>query len=171
MFWSPNSQSLAFFADRQLKRIDLVSPEDGRVFQRNVNTVGGVVQAGEPIMLIVPEADELTVEAKIPPQNIDQLMLGQPALLRFAAFNQRTTPEINGTVTRIGADLTQDAKTGVAFYVVRITMPKEEVARLNCLKLIPGMPVEAFVQTGERTMLSYFMKPLNDQLMRVFRQN
>jgi HlyD family secretion protein len=90
--------------------------------------------------------------------------------LRFAAFNQRTTPEINGAVTRIGADLTLDQKTGAAFYVVRITMPAEEIARLNGLKLVPGMPVEAFVQTDSRTVMSYLVKPLHDQIVKAFRE-
>jgi HlyD family secretion protein len=91
-------------------------------------------------------------------------------VLRFATFNQRTTPEINGTVTRIGADLTQDQKTGAGYYVVRITMPAEEVARLGGLKLIPGMPVEAFIQTDSRSVMSYLVKPLQDQIAKAFRE-
>ena len=91
-------------------------------------------------------------------------------MLRFAAFNQRTTPEINGVVTRIGADLTLDQKTGAAFYVVRITMPAEEIARLGGLKLVPGMPVESFIQTGDRSALSYLTKPLTDQMNRAWRE-
>jgi HlyD family secretion protein len=118
----------------------------------------------------VPESDELAVEAKVPPQNIDQLSIGQFAVLRFSAFNQRTTPEINGTITRIGADLTQDQRTAAAFYVVRITMPPAELEKLNGLKLVPGMPVEAFIKTGDRTVISYLVKPLHDQIMKAFRE-
>jgi HlyD family secretion protein len=92
------------------------------------------------------------------------------AVLRFAAFNQRTTPEIVGVVGKISADVTQDPKTGAAFYVVRITMPSEEIARLKGLKLVPGMPVETFVQTGERTVMSYLVKPLHDQITKAFRE-
>jgi membrane fusion protein, type I secretion system len=157
-------------AEDQLKRIDIRAPQDGTVFQSTVHTVGGVITAGDPIMLIVPEADNLTVEAKVNPQDIDQVRIGQTALLRLSAFNQQTTPEINGSVTRISADAASDQRTGLTYYTVRIAMPPEEVAKLGDVTVIPGMPVEAFVQTGERTMLSYFMKPLNDQLMRVFRQ-
>jgi HlyD family secretion protein len=135
-----------------------------------VHTVGGVVTAGEPLMLVVPEADQLTVEAKLPPQNIDQISVGQRATLRFAAFNQRTTPEINGVVTVISADIAQDQKTGATYYVLRISMPPEEVARLHGLKLVAGMPVEAFVQTGDRTVMSYLVKPLHDQIMKAFRE-
>jgi HlyD family secretion protein len=92
-------------------------------------------------------------------------------LLRLSAFNQRTTPELNGKVTRVSADVTTDQRTGQSYYTIRVSMPAEEVARLGGEnKLIPGMPVEAFVQTGDRTMFSYLMKPLSDQLMRSFRE-
>jgi membrane fusion protein, type I secretion system len=157
-------------AEDQLKRIDIRSPQDGTVFQSNVHTVGGVVTAGDAIMLIVPEADKLTVEAKVAPQEIDQLQLGQKALLRFTTFNQRSTPEIYGTITRISADISTDQRTGLSYYTVRMSLPPEEVARLGDVKLVPGMPVESFVQTGERTVISYLVKPLFDQLMRAFRE-
>ena len=93
--------------------------------QSTVHTVGGVITAGEPIMLIVPEADVLTVEAKLAPQDIDQVRVGQSAALRFSAFNQRTTPELNGVVSRVSADLTTDQRTGAAYYIVRITLSRE----------------------------------------------
>jgi HlyD family secretion protein len=157
-------------AEDQLKRVDIRSPQNGTVFQSTVHTVGGVITAGDPIMLIVPEADNLTVEAKVNPQDIDQVKIGQIALLRLSAFNQQATPEINGAVTRISADASSDQRTGLTYYTIRIAMPPEEVAKLGDVTVIPGMPVEAFVQTEERTMLSYFFKPLRDQLMRVFRQ-
>ncbi len=157
-------------AEDQLKRIEIRAPQDGFVFQSAVHTVGGVVTAGDTIMLIVPEADNLTVEAKVEPKDIDQLQLGQRVVLRFSTFNQRTTPEISGAVSRISADTTLDERTGLSHYVIRVAMPAEEVARLGEVKLTPGMPVEAFVQTGDRTMLSYLMKPLADQLNRAFRE-
>ena len=157
-------------AEDQLKRIEIRAPQDGTVFQSTVHTVGGVITAGDPIMLIVPEADNLTVEAKVAPQDIDQVKIGQTALLRLSAFNQQATPEINGSVTRISADASSDQRTGMTYYTIRIGMPPEEVAKLGEVTVIPGMPVEAFVQTGERTMISYFLKPLSDQLMRAFRQ-
>jgi HlyD family secretion protein len=157
-------------AEDQLKRVEIRAPQAGMVHQLAVHTIGGVVTASEPLMLIVPDGDELTVEARVAPQNIDQLVPGQRAVLRFAAFNQRTTPEINGKVTRMSADLTQDQKTGVAFYTVRIAMPPDEIARLGGLKLVPGMPLEAFIQTGDRTVLSYLVRPLHDQIVRAFRE-
>jgi HlyD family secretion protein len=157
-------------AEDQLKRTDLRAPQDGIVFQSTANTVGGVITAGDPVMLIVPEADNLLVEAKVEPKDIDQLQFGQPVVLRFSAFNMRTTPEVNGTVVRVAADTSTDQRTGQSYYVVRISMTAEEIAKLGEVKLTPGMPVEAFIQTGERTMLSYLVKPLHDQLKRAFRE-
>lgn len=104
------------------------------------------------------------------PRDIDQVQVGQMAVLRFSAFNVRTTPEINGRVTRVSADTTTDQRTGQSYYTIRIAMTKEELERLGDLKLIPGMPVEAFVQAGDRTLLSYLTKPLRDQFMRAFRE-
>jgi HlyD family secretion protein len=157
-------------AEDQLARIDIRSPQDGVVHQLTVHTVGGVITASETLMLVVPEQDELTVEAKLPPQDIDQLRIGQNAVLRFSAFNQRVTPEINGTVRRISADISQDQRTGAFYYLVRIGISAEEVARLEGLKLIPGMPVDAFIQTDPRTIISYLVKPLRDQIAKAFRE-
>ncbi len=157
-------------AEDQLKRVEIRSPQDGMVFQSNVHTIGGVITAGDAMMLIVPDADNLTVEAKVNPQDIDQVRAGQIALLRFSAFNQRTTPEIYGTVTRISADASTDQRTGQTYYTIRIGMAGDEVAKLGDVRMVPGMPVETFVQTGDRTMISYFIKPFHDQLMRMFRE-
>jgi HlyD family secretion protein len=157
-------------AEDQLKRIDVRAPQDGTVFQLAVHTVGGVITASDPIMLIVPEADNLSVEAKVNPQDIDQLQLNQKAILRFTTFNARITPEIEGIVTRISADTSTDQRTGQSYYTVRIALAVDQVERLGDVKLLPGMPVEAFVQTGDRTMLSYLMKPLHDQFVRAFRE-
>ena len=157
-------------AEDQLRRVDIRAPQDGMVLQSSVHTVGGVITAGDTIMLIVPQSDDLQVEAKVNPVDIDKLQVGQKTLLRLSAFNQRTTPELNGAVTRVSPDVTTDQRTGQSYYTIRVSMPPEEVARLGEVKLIPGMPVEAFVQTGDRTMLSYLMKPLHDQLMRAFRE-
>ena len=157
-------------AEDQLRRVDIRSPADGIVHQLSVHTVGGVIATGEPIMLIVPEADTLFVEARIAPQDIDQLRIGQAAVLRFVAFNQRTTPELNGKVSRISADVSEDPKTGLRYYTTRITVPDDEIERLGGQRLIPGMPVEALIQTSPRTVLSYFVKPFQDHLSRAFRE-
>jgi HlyD family secretion protein len=157
-------------AEDQLRRVDIRAPQDGMVEQSTVHTVGGVITAGDAIMLIVPQADDLQVEAKVNPQDIDKLQIGEKTLLRLSAFNQRTTPELNGAVIRVSPDVTTDQRTGQSYYTIRVSMPPAEVARLGEVKLIPGMPVEAFVQTGNRTMLAYLIKPLHDQLMRAFRE-
>jgi HlyD family secretion protein len=111
----------------------------------------------------------LIVEAKIAPQEIDQVHMGQRAVLRFTAFNQRTTPELNGEVVRIGADVTQEEKKGESYYAVRIRIADDELARLDGLKLVAGMPVEAFIQTTPRTVMSYVVKPMHDQITRAFK--
>ena len=120
-------------------------------------------------MKIVPAGDALDVEARIAPQMIDQVRVGQSAVLRFSAFDQRTTPEIDGEVVRISPDIVKDAKTNEEFYSVRIGIPEERVQALS-LKLVPGMPVESFIVTEVRTVLSYLMKPLQDQLTKAFRE-
>lgn len=157
-------------AEDQLKRIDVRAPQDGFVHQLAVHTVGGVINPGEPLMLIVPRADALAVEAKIAPQDIDQVRIGHKAIMRFSAFNQRTTPELLGEVSRVSADVTQDPKTGANFYTIRIVVGEGELARLNELKLVAGMPVESFIQTGERTVISYLTKPLSDQIAKAWRE-
>src|SRR5712691_4975321 len=157
-------------AEDQLRRVDIRAPQDGMVLQSTVHTVGGVITAGDAIMMIVPQSDDLQVEAKVNPQDIDKLQIGQKTLLRLSAFNQRTTPELNGLVTRVSPDVTTDQRTGQSYYTIRVAMAPGEIARLGDAKLIPGMPAEAFVQTGDRTVMSYLMKPLSDQVMRAFRE-
>jgi HlyD family secretion protein len=156
-------------AEDQLKRIDLVAPQDGTVFQRNIHTVGGVIQAGEVLMLIVPDSDELIIEAKVAPQDVDQIHIGQPAVVQFGAFNRRTTPELNGEVIGIGADITQDEKKNESYYSVRIRISDKEMARLEGLHPMAGMPVEVFIKTSPRTVVSYLTKPLREQFDRAFR--
>lgn len=157
-------------AEDQLKRINIRAPQDGTVHQLAVHTVGGVVTPGDAIMLIVPDSDLLSIEAKVPPQEIDPLRLGQAAGLRFSSFNQRTTPEITGTINRISADVTADQRSGQTFYTIRIATDEKELARLGEVKLVPGMPVEVSAKTYDRTVISYFIKPLHDQVMRAFRE-
>ena len=157
-------------AQDQLMRIDLRAPQDGIVHQLTVHTVGGLVTPNEPAMLIVPQADQLLVEVRVQPQDIDNVRIGQSAMLRFSAFNLRTTPEVAGEVVRVSADVSQDPKTGVSYYTVRIGVPEAERARLGGVRLVPGMPVEAFLQIGERSVLSYLTKPLTDQIAKAWRE-
>jgi HlyD family secretion protein len=158
-------------AEDQLKRIDIRAPISGFVHQLNVHTVGGVISASEPLMLVVPAADTLIVEARINPQDIDQMQLGQETRIRFSAFNQRTTPELTGHVFRIAGDLIKEPQSGLAFYTTGIRVEPGELAKLKGLKLIPGMPAEAYIKTGERTLASYLLKPLHDQMLRALKED
>jgi HlyD family secretion protein len=154
----------------QLNRIDIRAPQSGRVHELAVHTVGGVIAPGEQIMLIVPDADALAIEVKIATRDIDQVYPGQIATMRFPAFNQKTTPEIEGSLTMVSADLTQDQRTGASYYTVRVAPKPGELAKLGSSKLVPGMPVEVFIKTSVRTALSYLTKPLMDQAERAFKE-
>jgi membrane fusion protein, type I secretion system len=162
-------------AEDQLKRVELRAPQAGVVHQLSVHTIGGVIGNAETIMQIVPRADELVLETKVAPSDVDQVTLGAKVTVRIMASNQRTTPDVPGIVTRISADLTREQQSGSgqpapAHYTVRISLPAEEVARLKDIRLIPGMPAEAFIQTHERTPLEYLLKPLQEQIARTFRE-
>lgn len=153
-----------------LSRIDIRAPVAGIVHDLQVFTVGGVIRAAEPLMVIVPTNEELTIRARVAPSDIDQITIDQEARLRFSAFNQRSTPEITGSVTSIGADLSRDEASGETYYVVGVTAKPASLEALRGLSLVPGMPVEVFLQTGQRTPLTYFAKPITDHLERAFRE-
>jgi HlyD family secretion protein len=155
-------------AQDQLNRVEIRAPTSGVVHQLSVHTIGGVIRPSDVVMEIVPESDALAIEARLTPHDIDQVRRGQTAYLRFSAFNQRTTPQLAGVVSYVSADLSRDAQTNSTYYTVRITLSGEERRRLGDLTLIAGMPVDAFLQTGSRTMMSYLLKPLSDQFQRMF---
>ncbi len=157
-------------AEDQLKRVDIRSPIDGYVHQLNVHTIGGVISPAEPAMLIVPFNDELQIEARVAPTDIDQLFIGQKGVVKVQAGNQRATPEIAGTVSRIAADVTREQQTGQVYYLIRMSLPAEEVAKLGDLKIMSGMQTETYIQTSERTPFQYIIKPLKDQFNRAFRE-
>jgi HlyD family secretion protein len=165
-------------AEDQLKRVDLRAPQAGTVHQLTVHTVGGVIANGEVIMRIVPRADQLVIEAKVSPSDIDQVAWGAEAAVRILAGNQRTAPVLNGQVTLVSADITREqareqqtaAQPAQPYYTVRIGLPPAELARLRDLHLVPGMPAEVFIQTHERTALQYLLKPLQEQIARTFRE-
>lgn len=154
----------------QLKRIEIRAPVTGIVHELNAFTVGGVIAPGEPVMQIVPAGDQFEIEANVEPQFVDELYPGQPASLRFSAFNQRTTPELEGSVKSISANTVIDEQTGLAHYRILLAVSDEELARLGNQPLVPGMPVEAFIKTRDRTPLNYLLKPLTDQIARAFRE-
>jgi HlyD family secretion protein len=157
-------------AEDQLKRVDIRAPSSGFVHQLAVHTIGGVLPATEPAMLIVPVGEALQLEARVLPQDVDQVAIGQEARVRVHAFNQRTTPELRGTVSRISADVSRDQQSGATYYTIRVAVPAEELAHLGPVKLIAGMQAEVFVRTGDRTPLEFIAKPLKDQFERAFRE-
>ncbi|MCB1501128.1 MAG: HlyD family type I secretion periplasmic adaptor subunit [Bauldia sp.] len=156
-------------ADDQFEKQTIVAPIAGTVYQLAVHTIGGVINPGEQIMLIVPENDQLVVEAQISPAQIDRVHADQEAILRFTSFGSRETPEYQGNVVNVSPDLITDQRTGVNYYKARITMPQEALDDLGS-RFVPGMPVEVFIVTGDRTVLSYLTKPLADQIMHTFRE-
>ena len=158
-------------AEDQMQRVEIRAPQTGTVHQSVIHTVGGVITASETLMLIVPNGDSLAVEVKVSPNDVDQLWIGQSALLRFSAFNRRTTPEINGKVASIAADIETDQRTGARYYSVRISLAAKELSRLGEVELVPGMPVDAMMTTADRKVISYLVKPIQDQFVRAFREN
>ncbi len=158
-------------AEDQLHRIDIPSPAAGVVHESVVHTSGGVIGAGETLMLIVPEQDRMTVEAQIAPADIDQVASGLMARVRFPAFDQRTTPETRGTVDTVSPDAITDPQTGRSHYLARIRVERAALPPAIASMLKPGMPAEILVETGSRTILSYFVKPLQDQIARTFTED
>jgi HlyD family secretion protein len=151
-----------------LERIEMRSPTSGVIHQLNAHTIGGVIRAGDAVMEVVPDSDDLQIEAKLQPNDIDQVRKGQQAFVRFSAFNQRVTPQLIGQVSYVSPDTTKDQQSGTSYFTVRIMLPEEERRRLAGLQLSSGMPAEVFMQTGSRTMLSYLLKPILDQFQRAF---
>ena len=151
-----------------LNRIEMRAPTSGVIHQLNAHTIGGVIRAGDTVMEVVPDSDDLQIEAKLQPNDIDQVRKGQQAFVRFSAFNQRVTPQLIGQVSYVSPDTTSDKQTNMSYFTVRIMLPEEERRRLAGLQLSSGMPAEVFMQTGSRTMLSYLFKPILDQFQRAF---
>lgn len=156
-------------ANDRLSRMTLVAPIAGVVNEVSIHTVNGVIAPGQTVMSIVPNGEELAVEARLQPKDIDQITSGQPAKLRFSAFNQRTTPQIDGAVDVVAAAATVDPSSGQAYYLSSVAITGN-LGGLGTKHLVPGMPVEVFFTTEERSALSYLIKPFADQMMRSFRE-
>ncbi|CDN93152.1 HlyD family type I secretion periplasmic adaptor subunit [Agrobacterium tumefaciens] len=154
----------------QLDRLDIRSPIAGRIYQLSVHNINGVIQPGEVLMLVVPEKEELAIEANIVPKDIDQIYVGQPVTIRFTAFNQSTTPDVSAEVAVVAPDLQTDSRTGTSYYSLRIKPSKAGMEHIPGGRLYPGMPAEVFIQTSERSVLSYFVKPFQDRLKKTFVQ-
>jgi HlyD family secretion protein len=157
-------------AEDQLKRIELRAPQSGIVHELAVHTVGGVINAGEPVMLVVPNEEALAIEVRISPNDIDQVSLGRRATLRFPSLNRQDTPELIGEVSRVAADLTREPQSGTMYFLARLKVTASEEAKLRAIRLVPGMPVEGHIEGGERTTWSYLIKPITDQFRRAFRE-
>ena len=151
-----------------LDRIEIRAPTSGVIHQLAAHTIGGVIRAGDTIMEVVPDTDDLQIEARLQPADIDQVHTGQQAFVRFTAFNARTTPQLTGTVAYVSADTSHDQQTNASFFTVRVVLSEDERRRLAGQQLVPGMPAEVFMQTGSRTMMSYIFKPIVDQMRRAF---
>lgn len=159
----------AVAASDRLSRMEITAPITGTVNDLKIHTVGGVITSGETLMTVVPDGADMVVEAHLAPSDIDQIAIGQKARLRFSAFNQRTTPEIAGIVETVGAAATLDPATGQTFYLSTIAIT--DIARIGDKHLIPGMPVDVFLTTGERSALSFLVKPFTDQMQKAMREN
>ncbi|WP_254440619.1 HlyD family type I secretion periplasmic adaptor subunit [Ruegeria sp. HKCCA6837] len=154
----------------RLTRLDIRAPVTGRVYGSQVFALQSVVQPGEPMMYIVPQDTPLLVAARVDAIHVDQLHVGQPVALRFPAFNQRETPELDGQVYNVSADTFTDEQSGFTFYRAEVELNNGQIDRLNGQELLPGMPVEALIKTDERTPLSYLVKPMADYFNRAFRE-
>jgi len=151
-----------------LDRIEIHAPVAGIVHQLAAHTIGGVIRAGDTIMDIVPDTEDLEIEARLQPKDIDQVRTGQSAFVRFSAFNQRVTPQLIGSVSYVSADTSRDQQTNAPYFTVRVILSEQERRRLAGQQLVPGMPAEVFMQTRSRTMMSYLFKPIADQMRRAF---
>ena len=157
-------------AEDQLRRLDIRAPQSGTVHELAVHTVGGVIAPGETIMQIVPRADTLVIDAKIVPQDVDQVSLGAIVTVRLLAANRRTVPTLTATVTRLSADLNHDPGSDKSYYLVRAAFTDADKEALRSLPLLPGMPAEVYIQTQMRTPLEYLTQPLREQIARTFRE-
>jgi HlyD family secretion protein len=154
----------------RLSRTDIRAPLSGTVNELFVHTIGGVITPAEKLVTLVPNDAALKIQARLSPTDIDQIFVGQDARMRFSAFNQRATPELHGSIAYVSAATSTDPATGQIFYLADVAVPPAELARLGHNRLLPGMPVEVFVSTEERTAMSFFAKPLTDQFNRAFRE-
>lgn len=155
---------------RKLERLDIRAPRNGTVLEMAVNTPNSVIRPAEPILYVVPSDSRLQVEARVDPSKIDDVFPGQPASLRFTAFNARTTPEIEGSVSQVSADTIEDKSTGLSYYLLTVNIEDDQLALLDEQILVPGMPVDLFLKTGDHSPLTYLMKPFTDYFSKSLRE-
>ncbi len=157
----------------RLERIDITSPTDGRVKGLEVHTIGGVVRAGEPLMEIVPDTKNYAVEVRVSTSDIDRVRIGLIADVRFSAFNTQMTHVIEGKVIQLSPDSFEDEKNGTRYFEAKILITEKGVEQMekDGLFMLPGMPAEAIIQTGERTFFGYLIKPIRDMVVRAFNED
>lgn len=157
-------------AQDKIRRLDIRAPMTGSLHELNIHTIGSVAAAGETLVSIIPDDDELIVEAKLSPADIDQVHRGQNARIRLSSLSQRVTPELLASVIDISADLTHDPQTNTSYYLARLRINEDELGKVGKETLKPGMPAEVFVQTEARSILSYLIKPITDQITHAMRE-
>ncbi|MFB2601568.1 HlyD family type I secretion periplasmic adaptor subunit [Rhizobium phaseoli] len=154
-----------------LERVEIKAPRDGFVHELSVHTVGGVIGAGEVLMMVVPEHVPLKVEVRISPQDIDSIHSIDRAFVRIVGLNHLTTPDLRAEVSMIGADLAQDPATHVTYYPVELKLETGQVEALGGdVRLVPGMPAEVFITTSSRTFAEYLWRPIRDRVSRAVRE-
>lgn len=154
----------------QIDRLELRAPVSGIVHAMQVTTPRSVIRPADPVLYLVPQDRPLVIAAQISPIHVDEVQLGQPVFLRFSSLDRRTTPELTGQVARLSADALTDQATGASYYRAEVVLGPDQIALLGDRAIIPGMPVEVYVRTGERTPLAYLVKPLADYFNRAFRE-
>jgi HlyD family secretion protein len=157
-------------ADDVLQRKDVVAPQDGQVVDLKFFTPGGVVQPGAPILDIVPQEDDLIVEARVNPMDIDVVRAGLPAEVRLTAYRQRIVPLVDGEVVNVSADKLQDQRTGESYFTARVRLKKDSLAAAGKIEPYPGMPAEVYIVTGKRRAIDYILSPIVDSTRRSFRE-
>lgn len=156
--------------EKKLESLEIKSPVAGVVHDSKVFTEHAVISPAQAIMQIVPQDQQLVVKSRIQTMHIDDVYLGQNASIRFVSFDHRSTPELFGYISKISPDVFFDEVTGLSYYQAEITPREQEIEKLGTQKLMPGMPVETFIKTAERSPLSYLTKPLMDYFYRAFRE-
>ncbi|WP_024898687.1 MULTISPECIES: HlyD family type I secretion periplasmic adaptor subunit [Brucella] len=154
----------------RLSRLEIRAPISGYLHELNIHTVGGIVSPGETMVSVIPVDDELIVEARLSPTDVDQVFDEQIARLRFSGLDQRVTPELFANVIDVSPDLMTDKQTGVSYFLARLRINDKDIEKIGADKLRPGMPVEVFIQTGARSILSYLVKPIVDQVQHAMRE-
>ena len=160
----------------QLARVDIRAPATGAVVGLTVFTPGGVIAAGQKLMDIVPERTPLIIQARISPDDADDLRVGQKALVRFASLHERALPNLEGSLTRVSADSFLDEKTGQSYFTAEVVVPRDQLAEIaqvsaREIELRPGMPVEVLIPLRKRSALDYFLEPLVGAFWSSFREH